>query len=100
VVSADAVRKEIFGEAKGPSGYGEGPYSAEASRLTYQTLTDRGRALLKEDNGVVLDATFQRAADRRLAQEMAVAAGAKWRLIECQLTPYVVNLRLARRAAR
>ena len=100
VVSSDAVRKSLFGSQEQPFGYGKGIYSAEANRLTYQTLIGNGRALLKESRGVVLDATFQRSADRSAAREMATSLGAQWRIIECQLSPDLVRSRLDERAQR
>jgi aminoglycoside phosphotransferase family enzyme/predicted kinase len=100
VVSADSVRKSIFEMGKQTYAYGEGPYSKEANRLTYTKLVEAGRALLSEGRGVVLDATFRRDADRAMARDMASAAGASWRIIECRLSPDLVRSRLERRAAR
>ena len=100
VVSADAVRQSLFGEAKRPAGYGEGAYTTEANCLTYRTMIERGRELLGEDRGVILDATFLRDEDRNLAQEMVMAAGAEWRMIECRLAPELVHARLEGRKAK
>jgi aminoglycoside phosphotransferase family enzyme/predicted kinase len=100
VVSADAVRQSIFGDAKGPTGYGEGAYTPEANRLTYQTMLERGRKFVEEGRGVVLDATFLRREDRAAAERMAAGAGAEWRLIECRLAPEVARKRIDLRAAR
>lgn len=100
VVSTDVVRQSLFGEAKQPAPYGEGAYSAEADCLTYRTMIERGRELLGEDRGVILDATFLRDEERIVAREMAMAAGAQWRLIECRLTPELVHKRLEERAAK
>ncbi|HWN98967.1 MAG TPA: AAA family ATPase [Blastocatellia bacterium] len=97
-LSSDAVRKTLF-EIKGRHEYGMGPYGAEANRLTYQTLVERGRGLLAQHRGVVLDATFRRNADRALSREMALNAGAQWIVIECRLPPEVVRERLERRVA-
>jgi uncharacterized protein len=85
VVSADAIRKSIFSQGERQYGYGEGPYSAQANQVTYDKLLETGRARLKEDGGVILDATFRRVADRKRAADMAKDAGANWRLIECRL---------------
>ena len=98
VVSSDAVRKSLF-EIRERQEYGGGPYSAGANCLTYQTLVNRGRELLVQDGGVVLEATFRRKADRTAAREMAINAGAQWMVIECRLTPTIVRERLERRAA-
>jgi uncharacterized protein len=100
VISADAVRSSLFGEAKKPAPYGEGAYTAEASRLTYQTMIERGREILGSDRGVILDATFLRDDDRSMAERMAIDAGAEWRLIECRLAPELVRKRIEERAAR
>ncbi len=100
VVSSDAVRKSLFGDEEQAIGYSEGRYSEEANRRTYQTLVDTGCKLLEEHGGVVLDATFQRAADRLMARAMAEAGGARWRFIECRLSAELVRQRLALRAAR
>jgi aminoglycoside phosphotransferase family enzyme/predicted kinase len=97
VVSSDARRKELFKQAAHQEGYGEGIYGPEANRLTYQGLLDRGRNLFEENRGVLLDATFQRADDRRRARELASALGAEWRLIECQMAPDLLRSRLANR---
>ncbi|HEX4945079.1 MAG TPA: AAA family ATPase [Blastocatellia bacterium] len=99
VVSADAMRKELFGAAKKPTGYEQGAYTPEANRLTYEKLLATGREYLQRDGGVVLDATFRRAEDRAQAQAMAAGAGAEWRRIECQLAPELVRARLEKRAA-
>jgi uncharacterized protein len=96
VISSDAVRKQLFNNAAHQDD-GACIYSPEADRLTYQNLLNRGRNIFKEDRGVVLDATFQRAEDRRRARELASTLGAEWRVIECQLIPDLVKSRLARR---
>jgi aminoglycoside phosphotransferase family enzyme/predicted kinase len=99
VVSADAVRKTLFEFGEQPYEYGEGPYSAEANRLTYQKLIESAEAHLAEHGGVVLDATFRRAAVREMACDAATRAGADFRVIECRLSPSLVRSRLDRRAA-
>jgi predicted kinase len=100
VVSSDAVRKAVFGAAGQPYAYGEGAYTAEANRVTYEKLIDAGGRLLQQDGGVILDATFRSDADRVLAREMADRAGASFRVIECRLPQEIVRKRLERRAAR
>jgi aminoglycoside phosphotransferase family enzyme/predicted kinase len=100
VVSSDAVRQSLFGDAKRPSEYGEGAYTVEANRLTYQKMFELGRELLTGENGMILDATFLRPEDLATAREMSEAAGVKFRLIECRLTAEQVRARLEQRAAR
>ena len=100
VISTDAVRESLLGDAKRPSGYGEGAYTPEANRATYQKLFEFGRELLAKDSGVILDATFRQQEDLAAAREVATAAGAQFRLIECRLAPEQVRVRLEKRAAR
>jgi predicted kinase len=61
-------------------------------------MIDDARVRLSADRGVVMDATFLRAENRWLAREMARAAGAEWRFIECRLEPELARARLAKRA--
>ena len=98
VISADAVRKSIFGDTQNCA-YGEGAYSDEGNRLTYQKLLEQGLALLPEES-VVLDATFRRADDRAQARSLIESVGAKWRLIECRLAPELIHRRLEQRTTR
>jgi uncharacterized protein len=100
VVSADAVRQALFGAAKHPTEYGAGAYTPKANRRTYQALIERGCEILKEERGVVLEATFRRATDRVAACALAAASGAQFRLIECRLAEALVQQRLEERAAR
>jgi aminoglycoside phosphotransferase family enzyme/predicted kinase len=100
VVSADAVRKSLFEFRDRPYAYGEGPYSKEGNRLTYNKLVEREKALLAEGRGVILDATFRRASDRRMVEEVAIQSGADFKIIECKLSPPLVRSRIERRASR
>jgi uncharacterized protein len=97
VISSDATRKALF-QIDQRYGYGVGPYSSESNRLTYGTMIDRGRDLLAEDGGVVLDATFRRSGDRAAVRAMALNSGADWRVIECLLSTELVLERLEQRA--
>lgn len=98
VVSADEVRQSIFGAAKKAAAYGEGVYTAEATRRTYEEMIRRASELLAEEGGVILDATFIDAELRRMAREAALGSGARWRVIDCRLDEQAVRERLARRA--
>jgi len=100
VVSTDAVRQELFGSEKGTAAHGQGAYRPEANQRTYEGLVERGHGLLDEDGGVVLDGTFLRDDDRLRVREMASAARAPARWIECQLPAELVRQRLERRRQR
>ena len=100
VVSTDAVRQELFGDEKGAAEYGEGAYSAEATRKTYEAQRRQGAALLASDGGAVLDGTFLREDDREAVRVMAREAGAALRWIECDLPPEAVRERMRGRSER
>ncbi len=100
VVSTDAVRQELFGNEKGVADYGQGAYSPEANQRTYQALVERGRGLMAEDGGVVLDGTFLRDEDRMAVRHMVSSAGAAVRWIECELPADLVRQRMERRRQR
>lgn len=98
VVSSDAMRQSLFGETKHAASYGEGAYSDEANRLTYQKLIGEADSLFRESGEVVLDATFLLPEHRQMVVEMAQAANAEYRFIQCHLTPELTRSRLAKRA--
>ena len=100
VVSPDPVRQDLFGNEKGVADYGQGAYSPEATQRTYQTLVERGRGLMAEDGGVVLDGTFLRDEDRLAVRHMVSSAGAAVRWIECELPADLVRQRMERRRQR
>jgi aminoglycoside phosphotransferase family enzyme/predicted kinase len=97
VVSADAVRRALFGDISGAE-YDAGPYTPEANAKTYREMIDAGGRLAAETGGVVLDATFRRREDLDAARAMASEIGADWRIVECRLRPDAVRERLERRA--
>ncbi len=100
LISTDSVRRDLFGAAKAPAGYGEGVYGREQSEQTYRTMFERAGQLLRLDRGVVLDGTFSGESHRAAVARIADAAGARLRVVECTLAPERVRERLARRAAR
>jgi aminoglycoside phosphotransferase family enzyme/predicted kinase len=100
VVSTDAVRQELFGSEKGAATYGEGAYSAEATRKTYEAQRLQGGALLASEGGAVLDGTFLREEDREPVRVLARQAGAALRWIECDLPAELVRERMRGRSER
>lgn len=100
VLSTDSIRRDLFGEAKAPAAYGEGVYAREQSEQTYRTLFERAGDLLPLGSGVVLDGTFSDPERRTAVEELAMATGARLRVVECALSPEQVRERLARRAER
>jgi aminoglycoside phosphotransferase family enzyme/predicted kinase len=94
VVSSDAVRHKLFDDEKKPSAYGKGRYDKESNRRTYRKMIAKGIEFLEKDNGVILDATFSRFADREMLRQQAAQIGADFCLIECCLEDEIVRHRL------
>jgi predicted kinase len=98
VLSSDRIRKLRAGvdpyEYAGAAAYGD----AE-SRAVYEELAQRAGAAIRRDGGVIVDATFRRAADAgAFATGARVAAEPAW--IVCEAPPEVLLQRAAARAAR
>ncbi|HYM00700.1 MAG TPA: AAA family ATPase [Blastocatellia bacterium] len=97
VISADRVRKSIFGDELADQRYGEGAYSPAANVTTYSKMLEMASESMKLGRPVVLDATFRRRPDREAARELASSLGAAFRLIICQLAPSLIKERLDKR---
>ena len=100
VISTDAVRRGLFGTAKGPAEFGAGVYGREASEATYREVLARAGAALAEEGGVVLDGTFAEEGRREAVRGWAAGKGARLRVVECVLAGERVRERLAGRAER
>ena len=101
-VSSDALRKRLAGldpRTPVPGRYQEGLYDADSSARTYAALREHATAQLAAGHAVVLDATHQRAADRRAAIEVARAAGVPAVIVELRLADAVARARIEARAA-
>jgi uncharacterized protein len=77
-----------------------GLYSPDITRQTYRALLQLGKTELARGVPVILDATFRRLADRRLAYGVARSAGVACWTVECTCPESVVRARLERRLAR
>jgi aminoglycoside phosphotransferase family enzyme len=78
-INSDVVRKRLAGldaEARVAVGYERGLYSTEHSRRTYAAMLAAAEVHLRAGRGVILDATFQRRADRDAARALAFAGAA------------------------
>jgi hypothetical protein len=93
-LNSDTVRKELLGLSpteRAP----QAAYTADVSRRTYAQLADRAAAELAKDRGVIVDATFRFARDRR---SFAVAPRAPRLFVECRAPTDVLVQRARRRA--
>jgi aminoglycoside phosphotransferase family enzyme/predicted kinase len=88
VLNSDELRKDIAGRAhhdREAAPFGEGIYSEEFNKRTYDTLLEQARRLLSQGESVVLDASWPTAELRSAAREIAVSGGAVLHEFECVL---------------
>jgi len=76
----------------------QGVYSPEFSRKTYQNLFERARNHLESEKSLILDASFNKQADRQTALDLARETQADFLFIECQCSDEEIKKRLAYRA--
>jgi predicted kinase len=96
-VSSDATRKFLAGLEPETRG-GPELYDPEMSRRVYGELLRRAEVVLGSGRGVVLDASFARAADRRDAKDLASRQGVPFLFVETRAPEKVLRERLRARA--
>lgn len=102
-VSSDVSRKALAGIGPQEHRYdpfGEGIYSAEFSRRTYEAMLEQAEQVLKIGRSVVLDATFRRGEERSRAVALGQQAGVEIWLVECCLPEEEARRRLEQRLRR
>jgi aminoglycoside phosphotransferase family enzyme/predicted kinase len=92
VISSDTTRKQLAGLPPTARARAE-HYSSEMDRRTYLELARRARAAAEREGGVIVDATFRRAADRALLRANLAGVPLAW--VQCT----VPRAEQARRAA-
>jgi aminoglycoside phosphotransferase family enzyme/predicted kinase len=99
-ISSDVTRKELAGLVPGEHRYlppGQGIYSPEFTRRTYQSMFQQAGEYLETGRSVVLDATFLRRKDRARAIELAHLYGSEAWIVECSLAAEETRRRLGKR---
>jgi len=100
VLSSDVTRKQLLAVALAEhrfENFGEGIYSPEISRLTYDTLLTEAKKVLSGNDSVIIDASFIKAGERLRAQSLAQEIGADFLVIECTLDKKIAKQRLDER---
>jgi len=77
--------------------FDHGIYSADFSRLTYDTMLNEAKIILADGGSVILDASFIRAEHRLKAKQLAEEMKADFFIIECTLAEEIVRQRLPER---
>lgn len=99
--NSDVVRKELAGEegsGKQPVGVGQGIYTPEFSRRTYDELLQRAKEELTAGKGVVLDASYLDRPERDRVLALADRLGVTFRFVLCECSDHVRRQRLDMRA--
>jgi len=102
IIRTDVLRKELHGLDERQHLYedfGAGIYGDDVSRKTYGEARRRALAILSRGRSVVIDASFKRREERRLAMAEAARAGYETFVVECVCPDEVVKDRLDKRQA-
>jgi len=100
-LNSDRIRKELAGlevHEGQKTEWSKGIYTAEFSRRTYDALLERAQEELRQDRGVVLDASYSLQAERIRVRKMAENVGEECVFILCSCSEEEVKTRLAKRA--
>ena len=100
VISSDITRKRLADIPPAEhrfAKFGEGIYTGEFSRLTYDTMFAEARGYLSKGNSVILDASFIKTEERQKAQNLAQETNADYFILECNLAEDQIRQRLTRR---
>jgi aminoglycoside phosphotransferase family enzyme/predicted kinase len=102
VISTDLLRKELLAinpAERHPDPFGQGIYSDEISRLTYDRTLEKAGAELQGGRSVIIDASYKRKAERIRAAEAAITWKADFFLVECICPEEIIRQRLDARQA-
>jgi aminoglycoside phosphotransferase family enzyme/predicted kinase len=100
-VRSDVERKRIGGlkeQQQSNSALGQGLYSQATNAQVYQRLTTCAGAALEGGYTVIVDATFQRTAERAQIHAIAAARGVATYLVLCHAPTHILRERIATRA--
>lgn len=101
VIRTDLLRKEMLNINPMESHYenfGQGIYSDEISRLTYERAYTLAAQNIKQGRPVIIDASFKRRSERQRALRLAQRLGVPFYIIECTCPDEVTLQRLEKRA--
>jgi aminoglycoside phosphotransferase family enzyme/predicted kinase len=102
-VRSDVERKRLAGltaHEHRPAAVGADLYAPATTQATYERLRSAAAAIVDAGFAAIVDATFQRRAERRALRQRAQSLGARFALIVCSAPPAVLRARVAARLAR
>ncbi len=101
IIRTDVLRKEMLNIEPTQSrkeNFGQGIYSEESSRLTYDKVYDIAATYLRQGKPVIIDASFKKREERKKACALAQSLGVPFYIIECACPDEVTKKRLDKRA--
>ncbi len=100
VINSDRTRKRLAGtlQRQATVPYGEGIYGPAMTSRAYRKMTEEAERHLAAGEGVILDATFQKASQRSAVFEAAERNGAPVAIVHCHARDELVQERLRGRA--
>jgi predicted kinase len=96
-VRSDIERRRLAGlhaQSRSGSGVDQGLYARDINERTYRRLAQCAADVLSGRFTAILDATFQRRADRALVSRLAASQGARLILIRCRAPVEVLRARV------
>ncbi|MDA1226407.1 MAG: hypothetical protein BZY79_04860 [SAR202 cluster bacterium Casp-Chloro-G4] len=99
-ISSDLTRKRLADVAATQhryEEYGEGIYSAEYTRMTYEVMLDEARGRLASGEPVVVDATFRAVEERQRFSDAAASLRLETFVVECTAAEGEIKRRLEAR---
>ena len=100
ITRTDVVRKELLGIVPSQhhyEGFGEGIYSKEMSRRTYEEALKRALSHLGAGRSVIIDAAYMKKEEREKAVGAAQKIGADYFVVECICPDEIAKKRLLSR---
>ncbi|MGV8059510.1 MAG: AAA family ATPase [Smithellaceae bacterium] len=101
IIRTDVLRKELLNinpTDRHHVEFGQGIYSEDISRLTYDKAYELANSAIKSGKPVIIDASFKRRSERQKAMQMAQKLDIPFYIIECTCRDEIVKLRLDKRA--
>ncbi|NQU04327.1 MAG: AAA family ATPase [Syntrophaceae bacterium] len=102
IVRSDVIRKEMLNISPSErhyEGFGEGIYSDDKSRKTYEKAIQLAEVELKKGKSAIIDASFKTKGEREMAFRFASSADAEFFIVECVCPDGIVKERLDARSS-
>ncbi len=99
LLRTDVVRQQVYGAGNAPADIDDGIYRPEHRQRVYGELLARAAALHHERVPVILDGTFDTAAQLQAAREIVAHPRGRFLAVECVCPPEVARRRIRSRVA-